>query len=164
MQASKIKCGVSLHMLNKINNRIKRHAVISAWGPDTMSKSRPQLIHHYAVLQFLPMNTHNTQQDCWPASVCLNIPCIRHAGMLTSLCTIVNVCLCPPPPLPYCVCRFVCVCACVRGVWERAALFEYDFLCASWDKPQIVVWLREPLNARLLNRVCIIKKYALQME
>lgn len=99
--AQKTKCSVILHMFDKINDRIKGHVVTSARSPNTTSESRPQLIHHYALLQFIPVNTHNTQQDRRPASVCLNIPCIRHAGMLTSLCTIVNVCLCPPPLLPY---------------------------------------------------------------
>lgn len=153
----KIKCSVILHMFDKINDRIKDPVVTSARSPNTTSESRPQLIHHYAPLQFIPVNTHNMQQDRQPASVCLNIPCIRHAGMLTSLCTIVNVCLCPPPffSLPYCVCGHAHVCVCVCGVSKRAALFKYDFVYASWNKLPIVVWLWEPLNVILLNHVYI---------
>lgn len=121
----KNKSGVILHMLDKINERIKGHVVTSARSPNTTSESRSQLIHHYAALQFTPVNTHNTQQDRRPASVCLNIPCIRHAGMLTSLCTIVNVCLCPPPFLPHHIVSAgqpTCACVCVRVLSESSSV------------------------------------------
>ena len=113
------KAWCDLAYVDKINDRIKGRVVTSARSPNTTSGSRPQLIHHYALLQSVAVNTHNTQQDRRPASVCLNIPCIRHAGMLTSLCTIVNVCLCPPPFLCYHIVSAglsVCVCVCVCGV------------------------------------------------
>lgn len=108
-------CSVILHMLGKINNLLKGPAVTSARSPNTISRSRPQLIHHYAQLQFIPMNKQNTQQDRRPASVSLNIPCIRHAGMLTSLCTIANVCLRPPPFSTAILCLRVGVCVFLRG-------------------------------------------------
>lgn len=44
-------------MFNKIKDRTEGHTVTSARSPNTMSKSRPQLIHHYALLQFIPVDT-----------------------------------------------------------------------------------------------------------
>lgn len=123
-------CSVILHMPDKINNCIKGLVVTTARSPNTTCESRQQLIHHYAPLQFISVNTHNTQQDRRPASVCLSIPCIRHAGMLTSLCTIANVCLGPPPSLPCHIVSAGSVCVCVHAS-KRPAWFEYDFFVCT---------------------------------
>lgn len=103
-------------ILRKINDDIKYLLVASARSPNSTREHGPQLIHHYALLQFRPTDTHTQTQHAArpkPASACLDIPGIRHAGMLTLLCTIVNVCLHVPSPfslLPYCVCGLVTEC------------------------------------------------------
>lgn len=95
-----MRFSVIVHMFDKINDRIT--GLGGNLGEEPKHHEREQAAINTSLCTARLSAHEHTQHAARPrpASVCLNIPRIRHAGMLTSLCTIVNVCLSPPPFLP----------------------------------------------------------------